>query len=183
MKVLTHNFITYLETLAEDRAALAALRRGLGQRPGTAPEMYPYVVRLLPKEAYPNSWIEQSYYLIAALYALHPQSTVTGNLGNHFANTLDPNPDLNAATERRFTALLTAHMDDLPFYLRHAISFLKAKEQAINWHQLMWDVRDWGHPDRQNRVQKQWATQFWRRRNEDAAVTENVNAETQPTDD
>jgi len=168
MKTLTHNFVTHLETLAEDRAALAALRRGLGQPPGAVPDMYPYVIPWLPKEAYPNSWNEQSYYLVAALYALHPASTADGNLGDHFAHTLDPNPERNAATERRFTALLTAHADDLADYLRHAISFLKAKEQPINWHELMWNVRDWGHPERQNRVQKRWATQFWRRRDEES---------------
>lgn len=183
MQTLTHTFITYLETLADDRAALAALRRGLGQPPGTVADMYPYVVRLLPKEAYPNSWIEQSYYLIAALYALHPQSMAEGNLGDHFAKTLDPNPDLNAATERRFTALLTAHPDDLPFYLRQAISFLKSKDQAINWHQLMWDVRDWGQPDRQIRVQKRWATQFWRRRDKESDASETDNGQTDNTDD
>lgn len=164
-----HQFITHLETLAEDRAALAALRRGLGQPPGTVPDMYPYVVRFLPKNAYPNSWLEQSYYLVAALYALYPEGTAEGNLGSHFAQTLDPDPDRNSATERRFTALLTAHPDDLHFYLRQAISFLKANDKCsgINWHQLMWDVRDWGFPDRQNRVQKQWAAQFWRRRGDD----------------
>lgn len=176
-------FVTHLETLSDDRAALAALRRGLGQPPGTVADMYPYVVRLLPKEAYPNSWLEQSYYLIAALYALHPKSMTEGNLGEHFAKTLDPNPDLNAATERRFTALLTAHVDDLPFYLRQAISFLKSKEQAINWHQLLWDVRDWGHPDRQTRVQKRWATQFWRRRDEANDTPDTDNGPTDKTDD
>jgi CRISPR system Cascade subunit CasB len=126
-----HTFTTYLETLAEDRAALAHLRRGLGQPPGSAPEMYPYVVQRLPKEAYPNSWTEQTYYLIAALYALHPASAKEGNLGRHFAATLDPNPDYNDAIERRFTALLTAHSDDLHFYLRQAVSFLKSRPEEI----------------------------------------------------
>lgn len=174
-----HNFITHLETLADDRAALAALRRGLGQPPGTVPDMYPYVVRWLPQEAYPNSWLEQSYYLLAALYALHPQSTPEGNLGDHFALTLDPNPDHNTAIERRFMGLLTAHSDDLPFYLRQAISFLKSKERPINWHELMWNVRDWGYPDRQTRVQKRWATQFWRRRAEDAGTDSGDTDDTQ----
>jgi CRISPR system Cascade subunit CasB len=170
-----HPFITYLETLAEDRAALAALRRGLGQPPGTVPEMYPYVVRRLPNEVYPGSWDEQTYYLVAALYGLHPDKGSGNNLGAHFAQTLNPNPDYNEAIERRFTALLTSHPDDLHFYLRQAISYLKSKEVPVNWHQLMWDVRDWGHPDRQTRVQKRWAAQFWRiqkQENENTQSTE-----------
>jgi CRISPR type I-E-associated protein CasB/Cse2 len=63
-------FITYLESLREDRGALAALRRGLGQPPGTAREMYPYVVRWLPAEA--SAQREAAYFLVAALFAYHP---------------------------------------------------------------------------------------------------------------
>ena len=170
-----HQFVTYLETLAEDRAALAALRRGLGQPPGTVPDMFPYVVRRLPDSVYPGSWNESAYYLIAALYAYHPMGATDGNLGNHFRRTLDPqNDDRNQATERRFTALLPAHPDDLHYYLRQAISFLKSKDDVpINWHQLMWDVRDWGDSERRTGVQKRWATQFWRRKTE---------AKSEPTD-
>jgi CRISPR system Cascade subunit CasB len=162
---LEHNFIKELEKLkeAEDRAALAALRRGLGQPPGHTPEMHPYVVRFLPRDAYPNSWKEQSYYLAASLYGLHPEKGTGENLGQHFVQTLDPNPDYNQAIERRFTALLTAHPDDLAFYLRQAISFLKSKEVKVNWHQLMRDVLAWEYSAGQARVQKQWARAFWGR--------------------
>ncbi|VAW35184.1 hypothetical protein MNBD_CHLOROFLEXI01-3201 [hydrothermal vent metagenome] len=163
-----HNFVTYLETLQEDRGALAALRRGLGQLPGNAPEMFPYVVNKLPGKAYPGSWTEKTYYLVASLYALHPESATKGNFGTHFAQTLDlKNPDNNEATERRFTALLTAHAEDLPYYLRQAISFLKSKEVPVNWHQLMGHLLQWNHPERVINVQKRWAAQFWQRQKKD----------------
>lgn len=166
-----HTFVTYLESLGkrEDRAALAALRRGLGQPPGTVPDMHPYVVRRLPQDAYPNSWTEQTYYLVASLYGLHPKSAAEGNIGRHFARTLDPKSDHNQAIERRFTALLTAHPDDLHFHLRQAISFLKSYKDGvpINWHQLMWDILAWGYPDNRARVQKRWATGFWQRSSDD----------------
>ena len=159
-----HNFVTYLETLIDDRAALAALRRGLGQPPGTVPDMHRYVIQRLPDYARSGSWTEQVYYLMAALYALHPESAAEGNLGDHFARTLDPNPEYNTAVERRFTALLVAHPADFHFFLRHAISFLRSKEVAVNWHQLMWDVLKWDDPDKATQIQKRWAAQFWRRR-------------------
>ena len=40
-----HPFIRYLQKLADgqERGALASLRRGLGQRPGTVADMYRYV--------------------------------------------------------------------------------------------------------------------------------------------
>lgn len=167
MTTLENYFVTYLESLAEDRAALAALRRGLGQPPGHTPEMHPYVMRFLPKDAYPNSWQEQSYYLVASLYGLHPEMGSGQNLGHHFAQTLAGDAERDKATERRFTALLTAHPDDLGFYLRQAVSFLKSKEVKINWYQLMKDVLAWGNPDWQPEVQKRWARHFWNPPKED----------------
>jgi CRISPR system Cascade subunit CasB len=160
-------FVTYLESLREDRGALAALRRGLGQPPGTAREMYPYVVRWLPAET--SAQREAAYYLIAALFAYHPDPGGSGNLGHAFRRTLDPTGD-NTATERRFTALLTAHPNDLPFYLRQAISFLASKEAPVDWNQLFADLLAWGHPA--GYVQKQWARAFWgRAADEDTSTT------------
>lgn len=63
------------------------------------------------------------------------------------------------ALERRFTALLAAHPDDLPDYLRQAVSFLKSKDVPINWNQLIWDLQKWNDEDR--RIQKEWARSFW----------------------
>ena len=148
-------FISYLEGLREDRAALAALRRGLGQPPGTQPQMYPYVERFLHDQ---NRYLEKPYYLLASLFAYHPDPGGTGNMGNHFLQTCDRNAD-NAAIERRFTALLAAHAEDLHFYLRQAVSFLKSKDMHVNWAQLLKDLRGWNHPD--SYVQHAWARAFW----------------------
>ena len=155
-------FVSYLEKLREDRGALAALRRGLGQPAGQAREMYRYVVPWLPAEA--GGQREAAYYLVAALFAYHSDPGGSGNLGQAFRRTLDPTGD-NTATERRFTALLTAHPNDLPFYLRQAISFLSSKDIPVDWHQLFADVLHWGHPD--GYVQKQWARAFWGRSTND----------------
>jgi len=154
----TQPFVTYLESLCNDRGALAALRRGLGQPPGTVASMYPYVAHWLSEDT--PTWQEAAYYLIASLFAYHPAEGGVGNMGRHFARTRDPQGD-NTAIERRFTALLAAHPDDLDFYLRQAVSFLKSKQVPVNWHQLLSDVLAWGHPDRY--VQKQWARAFWGR--------------------
>ncbi|NKQ37701.1 MAG: type I-E CRISPR-associated protein Cse2/CasB [Chloroflexi bacterium] len=164
-----HHFITYLESLtqADDRGALAALRRGLGQPPGTVPDMFPYVVPRLPNNAYPGSWAEQCYYLIPSLYALYPEMGDGRNLGSHFARTLQHDAEKDKAVERRFTALLAAHPQDLPIYLRQAISFLRSKEIPVNWHQLMWDILAWDKPDKLPRIQKRWANEFWRLQKQD----------------
>jgi CRISPR system Cascade subunit CasB len=153
-----HSFVTYLESKREDRGALAALRRGLGQPPGTVPDMYRYVVPWLPDDAPP--WKEDAYYLIAALFAYHPKEGGQRTMGDHFARARDPQGD-NTAIERRFTALLAAHPDDLGDYLRQAVSFLKSEDVPVNWHRLLLDVMAWGHPDRY--VQQRWARGFWGR--------------------
>jgi len=154
-----HYFIIYLKSLVEkdDRGALASLRRGLGQKPGAAPEMYRYVIPHLPKNL--SEWQEESYYLIAALFASHPLSTDKGNLGDHLAKIRTK--DNETALERRFTALLSAHLDDLPDYLRQTISLLKSKEIPVNWNQMLNDLQWWSHPEYGDRVRKRWATAFW----------------------
>ena len=155
-----HPFVGYLQSLAENRAALASLRRGLGQPPGSVPAMYRYVMPWLGDE--PKPWVESAYFCIAALFAAHPSSTDVGCIGDHMARCRREADD--SALERRFTALLAAHPDDLPDRLRQTIGTLASKEQPINWHQLLPDILSWGLADR--RVQKRWARAFWGRANQ-----------------
>ncbi len=167
MSKKSHPFIEHLASLRDDRGALAALRRGLGQPPGTVPAMFPYVERYLPKD--PKPWQEKAYYLIAALFAYHPELGERGNMGDHFADVRRRNPDRDhTALERRFTALLAAHPEDLPFYLRQAVSYLKSEELPINinWNQLFKDVQGWGYENRS--VQKRWARAFWGRKSQES---------------
>ncbi len=150
-------FTTYLAGLREERAALAALRRGLGRPPGAEPQMYPYVEPWL-SGARPQ-WVEQAYYLVASLFAYHPEPGGEGNMGHHFVRLRALAED-NTALERRFVTLLAAHPDDLHrFHLRQTISFLKAKAIPVNWPQLLADLRGWGHPERY--IQHSWARSFW----------------------
>lgn len=154
-----HPFIEYLEELREanDRQALAALRRGLGRRPGAAAEMYPYVVPRLP--AGMSAQEEEAYYLVAALFASHPMSTSHGNLGDHLRAVCVADENRRAGVERRLVTLLAVHPDDLSDHLRQAISLLRSHEVPVNWDQLLRDIRYWDHPDAF--VQRAWARAFW----------------------
>ncbi len=148
-------FITYLLRNAENRAMLAALRRGLGAEPGD-PEtaaMLPYVVPWI------NEWYEEAdIYMVASLFALHPASRSTENLGHH-VRALDPKLE-NDATERRFVQLLRMRRETLEPRLRQQISILESKDIPVNWHQLFADLRNWDHP--KHFVQRAWARSFWR---------------------
>jgi CRISPR system Cascade subunit CasB len=155
--------IPALEAWRDNRAVLANLRRGLGEPRSMAPAMHPYLLPLIPAGA--TRWQEQSHYLIAALYALHPKNATEGNLGHHFNRAVaQAGEGGGEAIERRFVALLDAHPEDLAFHLRQAVSFLKSKEEIpINWQRLFYDVLAWNHDLRRGEVQRQWATGFWRR--------------------
>ena len=155
-----HPFIAYLQSLAQkqERGALAALRRGLGQPPGSAAEMFRYVEPFLPQKR--SHDLEAAYYLTATLFAMHPGSVKTGNMGAHM-HACNPGGENNDALERRFTALLAAHPDDLPDTLRQAVSYLRSKDVPVNWNQLFHDLKYWDDEDR--RIQKQWARAFWAR--------------------
>ena len=173
MSNLEERFINRLKQLAEgqDRGALASLRRGLGQPPGTVADMYRYVEPFLGGEA---RYKEDAFYLVAALFALHPKSTdEKSNMGTHLAKTrTDAGAD---ALERRFTALLAAHPDDLPDYLRQAVSFLKSKEEPVNWLRLLQDLQYWDkRDDPKHSVQRRWAQEFWRK-HQSTESTDNSN--------
>ena len=162
MSSLEERFIDRLQKLADgqERGALASLRRGLGQPPGTVADMYRYVEPFLGELGSGARFKESAFYLVAALFALHPKSTDEGNMGTHLAKTrTDSGAD---ALERRFTALLAAHPDDLPEYLRQSICFLKSKDVPVNWNQLIWDLENWEkRDDPKYSVQKKWARSFW----------------------
>jgi len=153
-----NRFINYLIELSQGqhRGELAVLRRGLSQPPARDVAMYPYIARFIPDNLR-GSFYEKVHYLVAALFANHPINTAQGNFGAHMqAAAREASQE---ATERRFVVLLNAHADDLPDYLRQAVSYLRSKEIAINWEALLKDLLQWNHPDRY--IQRHWANSFW----------------------
>ncbi|SRR5258708_11860133 len=166
-------FTDYLATLArqENRAALAALRRGLGKSPDGVAEMFPYVMPFIGEHMPTRR--QDDYFLVASLFAAHPliwspardQRELT-NLGASFRR-------LRAAfesgsIEKRFVALLNAEREDLPEHLRHAVSLLKAHEIPVNWERLLRDLAWWDSERRS--VQRDWARAYWRIESSPAAA-------------
>ena len=62
--------------------------------------------------------------------------------------------------EKRFIHLMSADSEDVGESLRHAVSLARSKKVAVDYHQLLYDLNFWGHPDRF--VQLRWAKDFWR---------------------
>jgi CRISPR system Cascade subunit CasB len=171
---------------APDRAALAALRRGLGKGPGEAAELYRYVVPYARPEP------TDAHYVVASLFGLHPKSWLvsasTGrsrkrrptNLGVSMGRLREIERERRggdaSSVEQRFTALLNAHAADLPEHLRRVVSLLKAREVRVDWAQLLHDLRRWDAPGRE--VQRAWAEAYWAPPAEEAAVASDAKGET-----
>src|SRR5438270_8889911 len=96
-------FINALEGLIkkDDRAALAALRRGLGKQPGAAMEMHRYVVPHLY-----GVYDEKPYFIVAALIGLYPiasWSSSTNRQDNNLGASLSfLKKESGDSLERRF---------------------------------------------------------------------------------
>jgi CRISPR system Cascade subunit CasB len=168
-------FVASLEKLVEteNRGALAALRRGLGKPPGSAPEMHRLIVPYLSHSLHVAE--ENRFYLLGSLFAYWHQGAGGGegepphNLGESLA-VFQQQDSGSDSVEKRFEALLNAHADDLPTHLRHMVGLLRGKNIAVNWGQLLRDLRNWDHPDRF--VQRQWARAFWSKLARDTATAD-----------
>jgi CRISPR system Cascade subunit CasB len=180
-------FVKYLVSLQEreNRAALAALRRGLGKPPGTSAEVWRQVA---PWTGGLPNWRADCYCLMACLFGLYPDSgwpetelhgrRSPPNLGDSFnrledeqrrgqSASADEGQDHASPVERRFVALLNCHQDDLDHHLRQAVSLLKSKDAPVDWAELLKDIQRWDNDDRL--VQRRWARSFWGGRQRDDA--------------
>jgi CRISPR system Cascade subunit CasB len=171
-KSLRQSFIEYLEELheKEDRAALAALRRGLGKRPGEEMSVYRYIGWCADKL---NGRQEEAYHLIATLFGLYPSESWRSSDGDPKKTNLGASLRRlkeqmgGDGAERRFVALLNANRVDLGEHLRQIIGLLKSKDVPVDWAQLLEAVEFWDADDERRR-QRQWAKTFWREDKEGA---------------
>lgn len=172
-------FVAFLESLLEqdDRAALAALRRGLGKEPGTVIEMHKVLMWRLPRAV--SRRREDDYFTVAALFGLHPKESWRPsenrrhtNLGASLGTLRDDlkrsGSDSDSSIERRFVAMLNAPKEDLDDHLRHAVGLLKANDVAVDWTQLLNDLRGWDNDSRWK--QRDWSRAFWQNTEADGAT-------------
>ena len=166
-------FADYLKRLADDenRAALAALRRGLGKRPGEVSDPSPYVDPWLTPDASRRD--EEAHYLVASLFGLHPVS-LSPTAGNYSPRNLGASLERlltegnRGAVQRRSIAALNSHREELGDHLRHLVGLLGARRAPVDWAQLLHDVERWDNPHRC--VQREWARAFWRELQSSAAA-------------
>lgn len=141
---------------SNNRSALAELRASLtpGKELLAARHVLPW---LGDSVGYKH---ENAAFLIAGLFAMHPESSVGRNFGETMHRISKAQGERSSA-EQRFIALLSTNREDIRYHLRQAVQLARSCEISVNWAQLYQDLCNWEHPDRF--VQRNWAREFWGR--------------------
>jgi CRISPR system Cascade subunit CasB len=154
-----------LDTRGE-RGALAELRRALQRPPGEDANVFRHVIPFIGGASERD---EPYAFLVASLFATHPDAGGKGTLGKAFqALAAKTNSE---GVERRFASLLNADAEDVHHHLRHGVSLLRGAGIPVDWEQLLRDLSQWGHPG--GYVQRSWARDFWGYRKEEKTGTVN----------
>ena len=175
-------FIEYLRDLLDPekhrdaRGTAAALRRILAASDPGDPEdvrAYQYVEPFVQTE---SGWHRHAYYLVAGLYATHPEEderTLCEALSDIWRRE-----GQRDSLELRFRALVGADPDQLPDRLRRTVLYLRSRGEAFDYARLLADLLDWSRSDRQ--VQRRWSREFYGRLQADAEGQPPVRTEVKP---
>jgi CRISPR system Cascade subunit CasB len=157
------HFVGHLQHLHEqDRGALATLRRSLSFAPGAYPPAYPYVERFAGKERRATDPFRLALYLVAGLYALHPEIS-TSSLASGLGELMHRRE--SGSIENRFIAMLGADAENLAEYLRHTVTLFAADNLGIDYALLFDDLVVWLNPyaaEKRDKIRQQWAREFYK---------------------
>ena len=151
----------------QDRAALAALRTGLGKPPGAASRMLPIVAPFLSSD---EGSATRAAFITASLFGKHPEHAEIGSLGVSLWRATKRegiNPDGKhgeAGVEARLAAALDADPGDLARHLDGLVSLCESAGVPVDWHQFFRDLRGLlgQNEDYQISIRTRWAREFWR---------------------
>lgn len=146
------DFARWLYAIKDDRAKLSALRRSLQAEKGIAVLAMPLLEPRIPEDADP-----EPYYLIAALFAMHP-TPGKSSVGDVYRAVIEAEPGGQRMYEDRFSRLLATSRESLLSPLRHAVATAKKHEIALDWARLLEDVIGWGDVEGRRRL----ASDCWR---------------------
>jgi CRISPR system Cascade subunit CasB len=155
-------YIEHLQRLHQrDRGALATLRKSLSFAPGAYPPAFAYVERFVGMDRKANDPFRLALYLVAGLYALHPE-VGTDSLAKGLAKLMLRRE--SGSMENRFLALLGADPENLADYLRHVVTLFAADNQGIDYAELFADLVVWINPyasEKRDQIRQKWARDFY----------------------
>jgi len=150
-------FTNYLAKISQrktgrQRVVFADLRSGLSC-PTESLRMAVYLEKWVKGS---RGWWRDAFYMIGALYTLHPVATNEGNLGDHLSKLRS---NSSRALDRRVMRLLNATSETIYGELRNIVSLLSNANVPINWALLLSHLIGWNHPSRY--VRKLWAKSYF----------------------
>jgi len=158
------------------RAVLAKLRKGIGKKPGSMPELWDVTLGDLPEELLSKSeeptYGEWAVYTALTLYALHQQGkhlkTQSMNKEGVFFGTairklVDHDQSNNDAFTRRFhLAAMSDSFERFSWQLRGLIQLLRAKEIPLGYGAMTEDLFWFQFPDKRDMIRLKWGQDFYR---------------------
>lgn len=161
------NELDYVAAVTEtcrDRAARAALRKGLGRTPERAETMDRHIAALIPLGTHPAR--ENAQYAIAALIAAHgtadTDTDAGGNFGRILALAVAAGELKERSAETRLRLLTRSNQTGLITYLPKTLSAIDRTLTVHDWAQLLSDLAWW--PRSHAMTGKRWRQAFWRER-------------------
>lgn len=164
------------------RAALAKLRRGVGQPIAADPELWGVVF-----DGFPSAWLgrddlpsrsEEATFAAMTLFAVHQQSKsepmhVPGRgLGDAVRRLASPEnaEELSRPVLRRFNALATADsFEEVLHHARGLVQQLRAESIGLDYGILAEDLAALQDPRKADSVRLRWARAFHRRQHDPTA--------------
>jgi CRISPR system Cascade subunit CasB len=143
------------DRISKDNGAKADFKRALSGEPEHLRKVYPFV---LPYVGSTSEWEQEQIWIpVACLSVYYPSTQEKGNFG-HSCRSLATATNSDGA-DRRFRALLDLALTDIQSPLTALVRQMKSKGVAINYPQLLADLRQWEHPNQY--IQDRWARAFW----------------------
>lgn len=164
-----HVFIDRLKELS--KGELAVLKRNAGETVACAHGAMGVFYRITAGLNI-APWLEETYFLVATLYALNPQESDQGCFGDTMLEIRDliteelkiKDKSKSLSLDKRMANLLecgavTENNRELTFKLRQAIHLTKSHMVGVNWPVLLADLCAWDHESKW--VQRKWARAYF----------------------
>lgn len=158
------------------RAQLAKMRRGIGEQPGTSPELWEILFQNFPEplegEGNQPGRAEVAIYMALTLYAMHQQSRSLRDenvnqpeigFGQAVGMLVLKNPDSLEAVRRRFNATaLAADIVELAWHMKGMVQLFRQREVGLDYGQIAMDFYDYQVLDQMPGVRLKWGRDFYR---------------------
>lgn len=171
------------------KAQLAKMRNGVGEQPGSDPELWEILFRNLPEELEGRGnepgRAEQAIYMALTFYAMHQQSRSLEEenvhqrgigFGQAAAMLVVNNPDSMEAVRRRFNATaLSSDIVELAWHIKGMIQLLRQKKIGLDYGQLAKDFYDYQLIDQIPGIRLKWGRDFYRNCSKKTEMEEEKN--------